>query len=191
MDGRFLLELPANRVRRNYSGGALLDGLEGLPDPEDGDRPEDWIASTVQARNPGLEEIPNEGLATVRDESGTVHFLRDLFAADPAHYLGQQHFDHLGPELGFLTKYLDSGMRLHVQAHPTAEFAQRHLSSRWGKLETYVVLGVREAGRGYLRLGFQRAPGPGGAGLTFWNGEIRVGLRGPNLVWGGCRRRRM
>lgn len=160
MDKRLLLNLPPNRVRRNYSGGALLDRLEGLPAPSDGDRPEDWIASTVQARNPGLEEILNEGLSTVRDRSGNIHLLRDLFAADPAHYLGQKHFDNLGPELGFLTKYLDSGMRLHVQAHPTAEFAQEHLNSRWGKLETYVVLGARKPGEAYLRLGFQRAPGP-------------------------------
>ena len=161
MDKRFLLELPPNRVRRNYAGGALLDRLEGKPNPQDGDRPEDWIASTVEARNPGLEEIPNEGLSPVRDAKGHVHLLRDLFDADSAHYLGQKHFDGLGPDMGFLTKYLDSGMRLHVQAHPTAEFARKHLNSRWGKLETYVVLAVREPGQGYLRLGFQRAPSPG------------------------------
>jgi len=160
MKKRFLLELPPNRVRRNYTGGALLDRLEGRPNPQDGDRPEDWIASTVAARNPGLPEIPNEGLSPVRDEAGKTHLLRDLFAADPDHYLGRKHADDLGPEVGFLAKYLDSAMRLHVQAHPTAEFARKHLNSRWGKLETYVVLGIRENSGGYLRLGFQRAPGP-------------------------------
>jgi mannose-6-phosphate isomerase len=55
---------------------------------------------------------------------------------------------------------MDSAMRLHVQAHPTAAFARQHLDSRWGKLETYVVLGARPGQRPYIRLGFQRPPSP-------------------------------
>lgn len=155
-----LLNLPPNRVRRNYRGGALLDRLEGAPDPRDNDKPEDWIASTVEARNPGLPDVPGEGLSYVVDEAGRRLTLRDLFAADPDHYLGRHHTDRLGTDLGFLTKYLDAAMRLHVQAHPTAAFAQQHLNSRWGKLETYVILGERTPGKSYIRLGFQRAPSP-------------------------------
>ncbi len=156
---RMLLPLPPNRVRRNYRGGRQLDELEGGPHPADSDRPEDWIASTVEARNPGLAEVHGEGLARVVDPDGHAGYLRDLFARHGEHYLGRSHLDALGPELGFLTKLLDSAMRLHVQAHPTAAFAREHLNSRWGKLETYVILAVREGCDGYVRLGFQRSPG--------------------------------
>ena len=51
-------------------------------------------------------------------------------------------------------------MRLHVQAHPTAAFAREHLRSPYGKLEAYVILGLRDADRAYIRLGFQRPPSP-------------------------------
>lgn len=155
----FLLELPPNRVRRNYRGGALLDALAGNAVAGDGDRPEDWIASTVTARNPGLAPVPDEGLATVM-LAGRTQPVKELFARHPEHFLGRRHVMALGNELGFLLKLLDSAMRLHVQAHPTAEFAQQRLNSRWGKLEAYVILGIRSGCAGAIRLGFQRPPGP-------------------------------
>ncbi|MCG3181497.1 MAG: hypothetical protein BIFFINMI_03893 [Phycisphaerae bacterium] len=152
-----LLPLPPNRVRRGYRGGLMLDRLQGLAAPADSDRPEDWIASTVAAANPGLPPEPGEGLARVDAGNGPI-LLRDLFAADPDHYVGGDHFARMGPELGFLAKLLDSSMRLHVQAHPTAAFAREHLGSRWGKLETYIVLAVRPGCAGTILLGFQRPP---------------------------------
>ncbi len=156
----YILELSENRVRRNYRGGAQLDVISGLAVPEDGNKPEDWIASTTQAKNPGLPEISGEGLARVTDGTGQNVFLKEMFAAHPEHYLGENHFKSLGTDLGFLVKLLDSSMRLHVQAHPTASFAQEHLNSRWGKLETYVILGNRAGCAPYIRLGFQRPPTP-------------------------------
>jgi len=153
-----LLSLPANRVRRNYRGGMQLDRLEGVDQPVDSDRPEDWIASTVPARNPGLPPIANEGRSCVTTAAGPNVLLADLFADFADHYLGRRHVDSLGTDLGFLTKLLDSSMRLHIQAHPTAEFARSYLHSRWGKLETYVVLSVRPDSEGTILLGFQRPP---------------------------------
>jgi len=155
-----LYALPPNRVRRNYRGGALLDRLAGAPPGRDGDRPEDWIASTVEARNPGLPPLPGEGLSQVVAPDGAAASLAALLAAHPIHFLGERLAATLGPRLGFLAKLLDSAMRLHVQAHPTAAFAQARLDSRWGKLETYVILGVRPGQAGYIRLGFQRPPTP-------------------------------
>lgn len=156
-----LLFLPPNRVRRNYVGGALLDAWECSPNPHDGYRPEDWIASTVNASNPGLPLVVEEGLARVTDSEGRFVKLIDVFAAAPEYYLGSAHVDRLGKQqLGFLAKLLDSAMRLHVQAHPTTAFARRHLASRWGKLEAYVILGVRDGCDPYIRLGFQRPPSP-------------------------------
>jgi mannose-6-phosphate isomerase len=155
-----LLLLPPNRVRRNYRGGASLDALAGVAEPRDGDRPEDWIASTTRATNPGLPAIADEGLARVSVTDRSSLPLIDLFAAAPEFYLGSNHVARLGTQLGFLAKLLDSSIRLHVQAHPTADFARRHLGSRWGKLETYVILGARPGVEPYIRLGFQRPPTP-------------------------------
>lgn len=152
--------LPPNRVRRNYKGGMGLDLLQAKPDPQDGDCPEDWLASLVEASNPGLPERKSEGLATVAIE-GEVHLLRDVIAGDPGHFLGKAHHARKGLETGFLAKLLDSSMRLHIQAHPTREFAKRHYNKPWGKFESYVILDVRPEVDPYIYLGFQRPPDPG------------------------------
>jgi mannose-6-phosphate isomerase len=155
-----ILPLLPNRVRRNYLGGRALDLLEGREPATDSNQPEDWLASTICATNPGLEPIAGEGLGRVSlPGTGTVG-LPEVLAANPEYYLGTNHVSHLGLQLGFLAKLLDSAIRLHVQAHPTATFAQQHLNSRWGKLETYVILGVRPGIDPYIRLGFQRPPSP-------------------------------
>lgn len=134
------------RVRRGYRGGALLEARAGRP-AVDADRPEDWIASTTAAVNPGLPPEPGEGLTPLTAPDGS----RTTLAAALA-----------GRGLGFLAKLLDSAMRLHVQAHPTRDFARRRLGSPHGKLEAYVILAVRPGTEGWIRLGFQRSPGRDG-----------------------------
>lgn len=153
-----LLELSPNRVRRNYAGGALLDRIEGRADPADGDRPEDWLASTTPAINRGMRDIAAEGIGRARGADGGIHLVTDLFARHGEHYLGARHLARFGPRLGFLAKLLDSSMRLHTQVHPTRDFARERLGSPWGKLECYVILGVREGYPADLRLGFQHPP---------------------------------
>lgn len=154
---RWILPLLPNRVRRSYTGGALLEFWEGKNRGRDGNQPEDWIASTVTAVNPGLPPVPGEGLATVQD-NGLVRRLVNVFEEDPAHFLGEHHVSRLGTGLGFLLKLLDSSIRLHVQVHPTRQFARKHLHSPWGKLETYYILASRPGISPYIRLGFQHAP---------------------------------
>ncbi len=155
-----LIPLLPNRVRRNYRGGYLLDKLENNPSPSDGNRPEDWLASTVQAINPGLSVIPDEGLALIQTPSGEKIQLQELLKREPGYYFGAPHVERSGIQLGFLAKLLDSSMRLHVQAHPTTAFAREHLHSPWGKLEAYVIVGVRDEKNAYIRLGFQRPTSP-------------------------------
>lgn len=145
------------RVRRNYRGGMLLDSLEGAA-ADDGDRPESWIASTVTATNPGLPSVPGEGLTRIRLPDGSESTLSSWIAAAPETHLGASHLAARGQSLGFLAKLLDAAMRLQVQVHPTADFAQRHMGSPHGKLETYYVLAVRPGADGSIRLGFQRPP---------------------------------
>jgi mannose-6-phosphate isomerase len=155
-----LLALPPNRVRRNYRGGATLDSLSGAATITDGPQPEDWIASTTRAVNPGLPPEPNEGISRVAIPGKGQILLTDLFAEAPEYYFGASHVARIGAQPGFLVKLLDSSIRLHVQAHPTATFAREHLNSPWGKLETYVILGARPGITPYIRLGFQRPPSP-------------------------------
>ncbi|GHV90293.1 phosphomannose isomerase [Spirochaetia bacterium] len=154
---RFLLELLPNRVRRNYRGGAEIDRLQGAANCIDSNRPEEWIASLVGAKNPGLPIVENEGFSFCRVDGAALP-LKDIIAAAPEFYLGDERFRKRGTDLGFLLKILDSSMRLHVQVHPTADFAVKHLGSRYGKLETYYILSVRDGANPYIRLGFQHLP---------------------------------
>jgi mannose-6-phosphate isomerase len=158
MQAKLVAVLPT-RVRRNYRGGMLLDRLEGSAGPIDSDRPESWIASTIEAANPGLPPKAAEGLTRIKLADDTETILAALVASAPAFYLGARHVETLGTQLGFLAKLLDSATRLPVQVHPTSAFARELLGAPFGKLEVYYVLAVRDGVEGYIRLGFQRSPG--------------------------------
>lgn len=154
-----IIPLAPNRVRRNYLGGKVLDKWSSRPSPRDDNRPEDWMASTTPARNPGMPEIANEGLSTVDLGHGQSVLWRDLLDAEAEFYLGvhAERFRRYGAL--FLAKLLDSSVRLHFQGHPTAEFSRRHLDSPWGKFETYVILSTRADVSPHLFVGFQHSPG--------------------------------
>jgi mannose-6-phosphate isomerase len=154
---RGIIPLPPNRARRNYKGGKLLDALEGK-DGVDCNRPEDWIASFTPARNPGMLEIENEGLATILDDDGNSILLKTLVENDPVYFLGEQYINDHGTSPPFLLKLLDSATRLNVQVHPTRDFAQQYLESPFGKLECYYILGARPGINPSIRLGFQHPP---------------------------------
>jgi mannose-6-phosphate isomerase len=152
------LEVLPTRVRRGYTGGARLERWTGTGPGQDSSRPEDWIASTTLAKNPGLPPCDGEGLTRVRLADGTESDLRAAIAQNPEHFLGPAHVRAKGMEIGFLAKLLDASIRLHIQAHPTAAFAHEHLASPHGKLETYVILGARAGVEPYALLGFRQAP---------------------------------
>jgi mannose-6-phosphate isomerase len=116
------------RVYRFYRGGAMIDRLRGEPEG-DGELPEDWVASVVQARNPGRDE-PEAGLARLEDG----RLLRDAVAADPERW----------GEPTVLVKLLDPVERLPVHAHPDRAFARMHLASAYGKTEAWIVVATRE-----------------------------------------------
>lgn len=155
----YFVVLPT-RVRRNYTGGAMLERWTGSGNGADGDMPEDWIASTTLAKNPGLPARRDEGITRVQSPDGAESDLRTEIARHPLHLLGADHLAAVGTEIGFLAKLLDSSIRLHVQAHPTAAFSRAHLDSPYGKLETYVILGARPGVEPYAFLGFSDAPSP-------------------------------
>jgi len=154
---RQLLPLPDNRVWRTYTGGRLLDEIQSIVKPADTHFPEDWIASTTRAINPGRDE-PEEGLSTVITPEGKF-LLANLIAADLTGWLGETHVDRYGSKGMILVKFLDAAVRLHVQAHPTVPFAQARLGANSGKSEAYVILRTRpEQAQPYIFLGFQRPP---------------------------------
>jgi len=146
-----------NRVWRTYKGGKILDWQEGKADPEDSHFPEDWISSTTRAVNRGREEIV-EGLSEI-EVNGKRISLASLLAQYPDELLGGNHFRKYGPNTHFLIKYLDSAIRLHIQAHPTIGFSRKYLSSSSGKTEAYVIISIREeVPEPFIYLGFQRVP---------------------------------
>jgi mannose-6-phosphate isomerase len=150
-----IIIFPPNRVWRTYLGGKCLDRLEGKSKPADSHFPEDWIASTTLAINKGREEIKDEGISKISYNGATVP-LKKIMDTFPTEILGEVHFNKYGPNTQFLIKFLDSAIRLQIQAHPTKSFAQKYLNSNAGKTEAYIILSTRkEIKEPYIFFGFQ------------------------------------
>jgi len=151
-----LLTFHPERVWRSYPGGATLDRMEGKPEPRDDHWPEDWVGSTTEAVNP-VERPEGEGLARIKMNGGPR--FRDILGQHPDALLGSEHTRAYGADFPLLVKLLDSAIRLHFQAHPTAEFARAHQLGLSGKAEAYHILDIRpEVENPYIYLGFQRPP---------------------------------
>lgn len=121
-----------NRVFRVYRGGKLFHELLGDP-AEDGFLPEEWIASSVRAINPGHDD-PTEGISQRREDGA---LFSELLASHKKEYLGDRE------DLGVLVKYLDSAIRLPMQVHPTREFSRKNFGSPYGKAEAWLILATR------------------------------------------------
>ncbi len=121
-----------NRVFRVYKGGILFSGLFNDP-PEDGNFPEEWIASTVHALNK-ISKGPKEGISRIRN---TEIYLDDL--------INEYRHEIIGPDtdMGILVKALDSAVRLPVQVHPDRNFSKLHFNSIYGKAEAWIILDTR------------------------------------------------
>jgi mannose-6-phosphate isomerase len=124
--------LPPNGVPRFYRGGPAISALRGVA--FEGERvPEEWVGST--ARVFGEDRL---GLAALPDG----RLVRDAIAEDPGSYLGPEHSSRFGPDPALLVKLLDAGERLPVHVHPDREFAERELSTPFGKTEAWIVVGA-------------------------------------------------
>ena len=120
-----------NRVARVYTGGLLFHDFFGDP-AEDGHKPEEWIASSVQALNKDGQE--DDGYSFIE---GTDIRLDRLIETCPKEILGDRK------ELGVLVKILDSAVRLPIQAHPDKAFSRKYFSSDYGKTEAWLILKTR------------------------------------------------
>ncbi len=121
-----------NRVFRVYKGGLLFNNLFN-DKPEDGNYPEEWIASTVKALNK-ISSGPKEGISKIED---SYIYLDDLIAEHEQQILGSQK------DIGILVKALDSAVRLPVQVHPDKDFSKKYFNSEYGKAEAWIVLDTR------------------------------------------------
>lgn len=122
-----------NRVGRVYTGGALFAELFG-DDSTDGFEPEEWVVSSVVALNKEMKS-EKEGVSVVK---GTDIYLDELLKSHKKELLGDRD------TFGVLTKFLDSAIRLPVQAHPDKAFSRAHFNSEYGKAESWIVLATRE-----------------------------------------------
>lgn len=125
---------------RTYTGGSLIEALHGNFNLPDSNFPEEWIMSTVSARNSGREHIV-EGVSMVEN---TDTSLKELIENSPKDTLGVNHAEKYGSSLGVLVKLIDSAERLTVQVHPTREKAMELFGSPFGKTECWHILGGRE-----------------------------------------------
>lgn len=133
------IKLETSRAWRTYLGGSMITKLHGEAG-EDDHFPEEWLMSTVVARNSGREHIV-EGVSRVADTDST---LADLVDEAPLELLGERHVAKYGKSLGVLVKLLDAAERLTLQVHPTRECAKRLFNSEFGKTECWHIIGERE-----------------------------------------------
>ena len=112
-----LLKFLPNRVWRVYRGGACLDQLRSVPEPADGSFPEEWIASTVAALNP-QHGCPGEGISRVLLPDGSAERFDRMLEREAETLLGPDHPASAGRTPGFLTKLLDSAIRLARSGPP-------------------------------------------------------------------------
>lgn len=139
---RTIYPLQRTKAWRTYLGGAMLNAFFGETDSKDGHYPEEWILSTVTARNAGRAKTnPPEGLNILQDSD--ISF-RDLLASEPKRLLGDAHIKKYGASPGVLVKLIDSAERLAVQVHPDRETAAKLFGSAFGKTECWHILGGRE-----------------------------------------------
>lgn len=148
------MKLHHNRVIRTYTGGKLLDQWQGIVPAADGQKPEEWVASTTTSR---YAPDPDTGLSVVNGGRQDGRYLRDVISDDPAGLLGPNHVAGFGENLGFLTKLIDSDKRLNIQTHPTREKAREYFGSSWGKTEAWYIIDTRkiDGEDPYILLGFK------------------------------------
>lgn len=132
------IRLETSRAWRTYLGGLCIARLHGQPGTDD-HFPEEWLMSTVQARNTGREQIV-EGPSRV---AGTDLMLKDLIEAYPEEMLGKAHVSAWGTSPGVLVKLLDAAERLTLQVHPTRDMAKKLFASPFGKTECWHILQTR------------------------------------------------
>ena len=133
------LPLAYHPLYRFYEGGSLSRQFRGLPDRPDDWWSEDWVGSCTTANNcdPDGRE---QGLSSVDvPDIGTVT-LKDIVEALPEEMVGADFAHRWGPITGVLVKLLSPAGPVPLHAHPSREWARKHLGSPFGKTEAWILL---------------------------------------------------
>jgi mannose-6-phosphate isomerase len=136
--------LGANLPERFYRGGGAIAAFRGIEQMGEF-TPEDWVGSTTTLfgeHEAGLSRLPDGRL------------LRDALLQEPERWLGAAHLETYGASPALLVKLLDAGQRLPVHAHPSREWARRHLDCPYGKTEAWVIVECEPDS--LVHLGFRR-----------------------------------
>jgi len=133
------LPLAYHPLYRFYEGGSLTRQFRGLPDQPDDWWSEDWVGSCTAANNcdpagqeQGFSSVDLPGIGNVA--------LKDIVEALPEEMVGGAFAHRWGPITGVLVKLLSPAGPVPVHAHPSREWARRHLGSPFGKTEAWILL---------------------------------------------------
>ena len=140
------LPLAYHPLYRFYEGGALTREFRGLPARADDWWSEDWVGSCTCAGNPDPDGRV-QGLSTVDLPGAGPVTLKSLIEARP---------EEMG-RADVLVKLLSPAGPVPLHAHPTRAWARRHLGSRFGKTEAWILLDTPGDGRepAYAGIGFR------------------------------------
>jgi mannose-6-phosphate isomerase len=163
-----------NRVWRLYTGGMLLDEFTGKKNGADGHFPEDWLASTVMAKNGEHSQAADEGLAKVINDGKASVSLHEILSDNGTSILGSGHFAKYGANTAVLCKYLDSAVRLPIQCHPDSATARKLFNSPFGKTECWHIIATRRINGEdpYILLGFKENVDPERFKKTVYDQDI-------------------
>jgi len=133
------LPLAYHPLYRFYPGGALTRAFRGEPERPDDWWSEDWVGSCTLAGNADPDGR-QQGLSTVEVPGLGEVTLRQIVEWLPAQMVGERFAERWGPITGVLVKLLSPAGPVPVHAHPSRDWAQRHLGSRFGKAEAWILL---------------------------------------------------
>jgi mannose-6-phosphate isomerase len=133
------MPLAYHPLYRFYEGGALTRAFRGERERPDDWWSEDWVGSCTLAGNPDPGGRP-QGLSNVEVPGLGKVPLRQIVELLPAQMVGERFAERWGPVTGVLVKLLSPAGPVPVHAHPSREWASRHLGSRFGKAEAWILL---------------------------------------------------
>ncbi|HEY7430574.1 MAG TPA: hypothetical protein VH641_07565 [Streptosporangiaceae bacterium] len=150
------LPLAYHPLYRFYEGGSLTRAFRGLPERPDDWWSEDWVGSCTLAGNTGPDG-EQQGLSPVEVPGAGPVTLAELVGALPEEMVGAAFAERWGPITGVLVKLLSPAGQVPLHAHPTREWARRHLGSPHGKTEAWLLLDTPGDGAepAYAGIGFQ------------------------------------
>jgi mannose-6-phosphate isomerase len=151
------LPLPYHPLYRFYEGGSLTRRFRGLPERPDDWWSEDWVGSCTEAGNPGPDgEV--QGPSSVEVAGIGPVPLATVIEQYPEAMVGGAFAARWGPISGVLVKLLSPAGQVPLHAHPNRAWAARHLGSRFGKTEAWILLETPGDGTepAYAGIGFRQ-----------------------------------